>query len=170
MSEKKKYLNFTRGSEEEQIIRHWWADLNHSRGDRAMLRRCRSPADVIMVPAYHRLRLALVDGWYVNNQKLAVVAGVIAHLDTDANSASCAEQMAKPKENGAPSKVSGLRFRRILKTDTPDEEYMALVRTVHLMGRTANLSDLAASAYKWNEYTKKNWEIEYDSGAPSSES
>lgn len=135
-----------------------------------MLRRCRAPAEVVMVPAYHRLRLSLKDNWHVNDQQLAVVAGVVSHLDSDENSGTCAEQMARSKEKGGPSKVSGLRFRRLLKVNTPDEEYMALVRMVHLMGRTANLRDLAGSAYQWNEYTKKNWAISYYEKAPGTES
>ncbi|WFN33434.1 type I-E CRISPR-associated protein Cse2/CasB [Methanogenium sp. S4BF] len=170
MSEKKNYLKFSKGSEEEQILRKWWSDLDRSRGDRAMLRRCRAPAEVVMVPAYHRLRLSLKDNWHVNDQQLAVVAGVVSHLDSDENSGTCAEQMARSKEKGGPSKVSGLRFRRLLKVNTPDEEYMALVRMVHLMGRTANLRDLAGSAYQWNEYTKKNWAISYYEKAPGTES
>jgi len=170
MNEKKKNLKFSRGSEEEQILQTWWSGLDRSRGDRAMLRRCRNPAELIMVPAYHRLRLSLSDRWYVNNLQLAVVAGVISHLDTDEKSGTCAEQMARPKENSGPSRVSGLRFRRLLKADAPAEEYMALVRMVHLMGRTANLSDLANSAYHWNEYTKKNWALSYYEKAPATES
>ncbi len=169
MSEKKNYLKFSKGSEEEQILRKWWSDLDRSRGDRAMLRRCRTPAEVVMVPAYHRLRLPLKGNWYVNDQQLAIVAGVVSHLDSDDSSGTCAEQMARSKEKGGPSKVSGLRFRRLLKTNTPDEEYMALVRTVHLMGRVSNLRDLAGSAYQWNEYTKKNWAISYYERAPATE-
>jgi CRISPR system Cascade subunit CasB len=52
--------------------------LDENRGDRAELRRCRSPAEVAFVPAFYRLRVRAPEN--LDPERLAVVAGILSHL------------------------------------------------------------------------------------------
>jgi CRISPR system Cascade subunit CasB len=75
--------------------------------------------------------------------------------------------MAQSKEAIDSAKVSGLRFRRLLKIQGREELYPAMVRIVAMLGGSINLLSLANSVYWWNERTRKDWAFAYYSKAPS---
>ena len=84
----------------DAMVREWWVSLQDRRGDRAELRRCRTPDAVAFVPAYHRLRIQLRGaGVSVPGERLAVIAGVLSHVETDDRAGTFAEGMAG-SENG----------------------------------------------------------------------
>jgi len=62
---------------------------------------------------------------------------------------------------GDKSKVSGLRFRRLLAINTREELYHAMIRIIRLLGGTVNVCDLAKTVYWWNEETKKRLAYDY---------
>jgi CRISPR system Cascade subunit CasB len=77
-----------------------------------------------------------------------------------------AEQMATGKTDGS-ARVSGLRFRRLLKVKEADGLFSALGRVVALLGGAVNLQSLANSVYFWNDRTRKQWAFEYYTKSPS---
>jgi CRISPR system Cascade subunit CasB len=77
-----------------------------------------------------------------------------------------AEQMATGKADGS-ARVSGLRFRRLLKAKEPDDLFTAMGRVVALLGSSINLQSLAKSVYFWNDRTRKQWAFDYYSKSPS---
>ena len=160
------YLNFENNSPEMQALAAWWLALNDNRGDRAELRRCTTLAEVAFSPAYHRLRLAVGRFGAPNDDGLALVAGLSARVKSDITDSSFAEQMATGKTDGS-ARVSGLRFRRLLKAKEPDELFTAMGRVVALLGSSVNLQSLAKSVYYWNDRTRKQWAFEYYSKSPS---
>ncbi len=160
------YLRFENDSPEMQAITAWWQDLDDNRGDRAELRRCSTLAEVVFTPAYHRLRLALTKFGPVKADSLALVAGLAARVKNNVSGNTLAEQMATSKADGS-ARVSGLRFRRLLKVKGQEELFSAMTRVLALLGGAVNLRSLAGSAYYWNDKTRKKWAFEYYSQSPS---
>jgi CRISPR system Cascade subunit CasB len=163
MSEK--YLNFKKDSPEVQVLIKWWEGLEKERGERAMLRRCGTLAEVVFSPAYHRLRRALMNVGRFDDDRLSLVVGLFARIKPpNADGSSIAEQMATGKPDGS-ARVSGLRFRRLLKVKDLEELFIAMTRIIALLGGSVNLQSLAQSVYFWNDKTRKDWAFEYYSKA-----
>jgi CRISPR system Cascade subunit CasB len=159
------YLRFEKGSPEHQALVAWWRELDKNRGERAVLRRSRTLVEVAFSPAYHRLRLALSRFGPVDYERLALVAGLATRVKVDNEGSPIAEQMATGQADGS-ARVSGLRFRRILKMKEQDELFAGMTRIIALLGGTVNLQSLAQSVYSWNDRTRKKWAFEYYSKAP----
>lgn len=164
------YLKFSTDSPEMQVFTTWWRALDANRGDRAELRRCSTLTEVVFTPAYHRLRFAIMKYGIVNDNALALVAGLAARVKSDTGENTLAEQMATPKDPTSKegrAKVSGLRFRRLLKIKEPDGLFNAMGRIVALLGGAVNLQSLVNGVYFWNDRTRKQWAFEYYSKLPS---
>lgn len=150
----------------DSIVRRWWTTLDERRGDRADLRRARTPSAVAFLPAYHRLvRELRWAGIRIGGEKAAVIAGVLAHIERDEPSRSFAKQAAS--EHNGKARLSGLRFRRLLAVDDLGELQTSLVRTIRLLDRAASVGNLADSIRWWNDRTKKRWASDYYETAPN---
>ena len=102
----------------------------------------------------------------VNADSLALVAGLAARVKNNIPGNTLAEQMATGKSDGS-ARVSGLRFRRLLKIKEGEELLTAMGRVVALLGGCVNLQSLANNLYFWNDRTRKQWAFEYYSKSPS---
>jgi CRISPR system Cascade subunit CasB len=160
------YLRFDKEAPELQALLTWWRLLDDNRGDRAELRRCATLSEVVFTPAYHRLRQALIHKGAVNDEGLALIAGLSARVKLNDTYNTVAEQMATGKVEES-ARVSGLRFRRLLKIKDHEALYTAFGRVIALLGGTINLQSLAQSVYFWNDRTRKKWAFEYYSKALS---
>ncbi len=156
-------LSFKTNSPEVKELFKWWVGLNEDRGERAVLRRCGNLVEVVFSPAYHRLRLALGQIGSVNDDGLALVVGLAARVNDPNDENTIAKQMATGKDK---AKVSGLRFRRLLKVKEKEELYTRMGRIIAMLGGAVNLQSLAQSVYFWNDITRKQWAFEYYSKAP----
>jgi CRISPR system Cascade subunit CasB len=161
------YLRFDTDSPESQALITWWRMLNENRGDRAQLRRCGTLTEVVLTPAYHRLRHAVCRYGAVHEDGLAAMAGLAAKVKTNVVESSIAEQMASGKGDSARARVSGLRFRRVLKVKDQEELFTTMGRVIALLGESVNLQSMAQSVYFWNDRTRKAWAFDYYSKAPS---
>ena len=159
------YLSFKKDSAEFRELIKWWDALDKDRGERARLRRCHTLAELAFSPAYHRLRQVLERYGKVDYDGLALVAGLCVRVKTSTDSGSIAEQMATGKPDGS-ARVSGLRFRRLLKVKEREELFTAMTRIIALLGDAANVQSLAQNAYWWNDETRKRWAFDYYSKAP----
>lgn len=159
------YLRFDKDSPELQAFIAWWRSLDDNRGDRAELRRCGTLAEVAFTQAYHRLRQTVVRCGAVHDDGLALVAGLAAKVKGNIMDSTIAEQMATGKGDSA--RVSGLRFRRLLKVKGQEELLTDIGRVIALLGGSVNLQSLAQSAYFWNDRTRKQWAFDYYTKAPS---
>lgn len=160
------YISFTNNPDARSALVEWWGGLERARGDRAALRRCRSAQEIAFVPAFHRLRHDLSRIAPVDAEKLAVVAGILSHVRKNDYSLRFAQQMATSKDGGDRARVSGLRFRRLLKIEGRNDLYGAVVRTIRLLDGSVNIASLADGVYWWNERTKNNWAFDYYDRAP----
>ena len=139
-------------------LSEWWQDLQNHRSDRAELRRAKTVADIVLLPVFHRARMRFKPffenqtGW---EYRLAAIIGLLSHV-TQTNQKKIALQMAgKPKPV-----VSELRFRRLIQRDREDL-YVSMIRVINMLGKTANLHDLARSIYYWGDKIKRDWAFEY---------
>lgn len=160
------YLGFQKDSPELDAFITWWQSLNDHRGDRAELRRCGTLAEVAFTPTYHRLRQAVSRIGAVHDDGLALLAGMAARVKINAPDSRVPEQMATGKADGS-ARVSGLRFRRLLKVKDHDSMFIPLGRIIALLGGAINLESLAQSVYFWNDRSRKQWAFDYYSKAPS---
>ena len=144
------------------MIMKWWEDLDKQRGDRAELRRCRSPAEVAFVPAFYRLKVMMPKS--VDAMQLAAVAGVLSHVKAHLDgTVETAELFARPKEGGSTPRVSEPRFRRLLRVPdySYDELYPMMTRLLRQIDRKAHLPSLIDGIYWWNQITKRRWAESY---------
>lgn len=173
-----------------RILLSWRVGLEENRGDRAALRRCASATDVVFVPAYHALfremeasgkealqKNATTRQWADLERRLLERLPVLAGLAAQADLADAAErqehpignlptEMATERSTGGGPQVSGLRFRRLLKCQTPEELYPALRRIVRMLEKRTNIVNLTADILWWGEETRKRWAYDYYETAP----
>ena len=159
----------------------WWEQARaHYGGELAELRRCHTPAEVRLLKGFHRLlqyaaRVGLLwngmEGWKRENReaRLAVAAGVLAHVRDHAAERPFAEQMATPSPQQKRARVSSLRFRRLLQIDDRRDLFRTLIRAIYHLGRTADVPSLAGGAYFWNERTRRRWAEGYYTTTPKDE-
>jgi len=126
----KEYLNFKKDSPEVRELINWWEGLDEDRGERAVLRRCHNQAEIVFSPAYHRLRISVRHLGMLDDDRLALVAGLVARIKPPGdNSGNIAEQMATGKPDGS-ARVSGLRFRRLLKIKDRENLFTGMTRVI----------------------------------------
>jgi CRISPR system Cascade subunit CasB len=159
----------TRSQPEGEVaaaLRDWWQKLEEARGDRAALRRCGSLTEVVFIPAYHRLYAAVAPHGWTDRLGVAAIAGLASLVRADVPDVSLARQMAQVKPGGSSARISGLRFRRLLKQQTREDLFPALGRIVRALDGRVNLAGLAEAAYWWNDRTRQNWAFDYYDAAP----
>jgi CRISPR system Cascade subunit CasB len=174
MTEKKR-ISF-KDDAQTAILREWWKSL--SKGSKAELRRCSSPEEVAVLGSFHELRFKLMPtSLSLNFERLALVAGLSAHVKQDNSSQSIGHQLAGNKQGSTAAVVSELRFRRLLAignvvsslNDKVDvdfsanslELYRTMIRIIHMLNGECNLASLANSVYWWNSKTKIELATEY---------
>ncbi|MEZ4462081.1 MAG: type I-E CRISPR-associated protein Cse2/CasB [bacterium] len=171
---------FTKGGDGHM----WWAEMTTPdatgkvarKGDRAELRRCKSPSDVMLLPAYHRLwwkaTEANVARHTTNSSEeaaMAFVAGILAHVSENTTTSLGAAMGAKDGDN---SVVSGLRFRKLLEIHDADQLYVTMIRIIRMLGRAAPIAAMADDLMRWNnekfrDDVRKKWARDYYSTNPN---
>ncbi len=141
----------------------WWNSLKEDKGGRAELRRAHNPVEVVFLPAYYRL-YGKCNAPNINKEALACVAGLCAHVKEN-QGRKFAEQMVECKPGSKNSKISSLRFRRLLTVVDREELYLSMIRIIRQLGGTVNVVDLAKTVYWWNEKTKKELSYAYYANA-----
>ncbi len=145
----------------------WWKTLNEHRGDRAALRRCRTPAEVAFTPAFYRLKAKVSPE--LDPEKLAAVAGILAHVDSlpeTEKRETIAGVFARPADGGTAPRISDPRFRRLLRVADYDytELYPMVTRLIRQLDRkvpTSAVPSLIWGVYSWNQNTKRRWAEAY---------
>jgi CRISPR system Cascade subunit CasB len=160
-------FSFSNNPEVQRVLFDWWKGLDDSRGERAELRRAATPIEVAFCPAFHLLLHAFRRFTSPAPSSLAIVAGILAHVKQHDPAGVFAAQMARPKAGSERARVSGLRFRRLLKISEREELYQPLIRTLQLLGGQTNIFSLADDIYFWGPDVRKNWAYAYYETAPS---
>jgi len=143
------------------VVVNWQEDLDNHRGERAELRRCKEPGEVIFVPAYYRLLNGLRDYGKVNNESVALVAGVLSHVKQNNTSEPFAAQLAQVKSQSDSPMYSEKRFRKLLSVRDNGNLYREMIRAVRQSDGVVNVPNLSEGLYWWNNYTRKTWAFAY---------
>lgn len=151
----------------EQIVA-WWAVLKspHSSGNRAMLRRSKSPNEVVMQSAYYALLESVLELEGIDTlrktvpYRLPLIAGLLAHVKEDSKCPVAKAMGMKGKGSDRPA-ISDLRFRRILRTEDGAELYITMIRVIKMLDYKVDVRDLITSLFFWNEQTRKRWASQY---------
>lgn len=162
----------------------WWQNLVGDderdplwRGERAELRRAKEIQDVLVTPAYFRLRRAMIDSGVAREEsslekrsddmELAAIAGALAHVKRDSMQRNIGKLLAFSSDGGK-APVSGLRFRRLLERKALPDLYPHLLRTLKLVDSEAPVQVLAIDLFSWseNERTRQSWAEGYYITAP----
>ena len=140
--------------EDKDAIREWRTRLDEEKGERAQLRRCESPEQVLTSPAFHRLLMKFPQGRFTDQTLgLAAAAGLMSRVDdtpiVDGKPVTFARQLGMPKKEGRKPVMSELRFTQLQKCEDLDELYRKLRRAIQLLDRRANLVSLADCVLQW---------------------
>lgn len=147
----------------------WWAGLQtpRSSGDRARIRRSRSPDEVAMQSIYYELLESVLDingGDILSKMvpyRLPLIAGLLAHVKENDSKCPIAKAMGMKKQGSDRSVISDLRFRRILRTEDRGELYITMIRIIKMLDGKVDVRDLTTSLFFWNEQTRKRWASQY---------
>ena len=161
------YINWNEAAVTSTLLA-WWGDLSVHRGERAELRRCRSPQDVALTPAYHRLRQLMRAHGRVHDDSLAMVAGLAAHVKTPVQSPAhdAVPRLMAQSAGGTRPRVSGLRFRRLLQIREREALYVPLLRVLRQLEGAAPLPQLARDIHvwsdtEWGDRLRREWATAY---------
>lgn len=136
--------------EDHKALTDWRQWLDDNRGERARLRRCETPAEVLPQSAFHRLCWKL-PWWEQHDLKaLAVVAGLLSHV-TESSVLPLPAQMGQCREGGDKPRLSELRFQQLISSEHHDELFERVRRSIDLLGRTANIISLADGVFHWSK-------------------
>ncbi len=149
-----------------KILIRWHGDLQENRGERARLRREKSPLDVYTSNDFRRGIVSRLEreGFEFNESdlgRLAVPLGLISHIKTLENKDHFAKIFAKSDKGSADMK--DVRFRKLLSIADEDYEslYIMLFRSIQLMGGKAGLKGLLEGGCYWNDYSRRRWAEKY---------
>jgi len=132
----------------------WWSSLQphefngrRTPGDRAAiarLKRASSLLEALDEPATFDLFHKLGFSRDTDLGRAALVAAVLAHVREDRRSERVAASIGDPR-GGAESTplITPLRFKRLMSAREPDDLLIAFRRVIAILGRTANVKDLA---------------------------
>lgn len=168
MTEKLRFLS----SAQAETVRDWWYALQprgedepeprsefsmFSRRDRAELRRCADPDQVLLLGAFVRLARALQrleagkqrPHFTEDGSAYALVAGLLAHVETDLNDGSSfGARLGETVESDRPQ-MSAMRFAR-LQTASAEADFFQLARrAIQLVGKKADVVMLADELLAW---------------------
>lgn len=162
-----------------EAARRWWEQLrpdpsrNH-KGDPGALARLRRGGlqEAALEPAtadlYRRIKPFQREKCELDAfETAALIAAVLAHVRYDAEQ-SVARAAGAQGDNDA--RVSPLRFRKILATRGAQECLIAFRRLAALLGKTANVGDLAVCLAEWNldgagDRRRTRWAFDYYNAA-----
>ncbi|WP_123105246.1 type I-E CRISPR-associated protein Cse2/CasB [Acidithiobacillus sulfuriphilus] len=141
------------------VLRAWWQDLEHDRGERAALRRAGTLTAVMLSPAFHRLlrelRRAGCGIAEPRYPKLAAIAGLAARVKSETTD-TLATRMGRPKAGGNAPTVAELRMRSLLACDDVETLFEPILRrALALLDGHANLADLATVVWHWTPMDEK---------------
>jgi CRISPR system Cascade subunit CasB len=171
-----------RGPVARKVLHQWWwrllkedgPDRPPRRGERAILRRCHSLAEVALDKAFNDLLRDLHKkdvqlGRHL--QGLAPAARVLMEVREEAPGLTLGKLMARPGKDPKKGAVSGLRFRRLLAIDDLEDLVQALIRVVRLCDEQAPVLPLAADIFDWadpnqREKVRQRWAYDYYANVP----
>ena len=133
----------------------WWAGLKNNNASRARLKRCKTPAEAMLIS--DAIRVGSVLGKYCSAQAKASVAGLLAHIKTgETSNKSFGCMLASPVSKGGNSPYSELRFRQLITSKSWDEFYRNMRRAITVLGGNVNPMVVADVVLCWDKERSKS--------------
>jgi CRISPR system Cascade subunit CasB len=142
------YYNWKEGQAESLMT--WWASLEKRRGERAQLRRCSEPHQILMEPGFYRLLNDYGPWPKYQIQGLAMLSGLLAHVKEHQKGKRLGQQLAQSKEGKDTPVMSELRFNQLQKSRQPEDMYRFLRRAILLLNGKVNVVSLAEFILAWD--------------------
>lgn len=142
----------------------WHRGLDDNRGQRAELRRAKSPIEILCSPAFQRGfgGYMAASGFALNQaemERLAPAIGLLSHVNEPFRQSHFAKQLAPT--NKSDQKVHDLRFKKLMAVDDMGELYLMLLRLVRYLDGSAHVKSLVLGVFYWGEKTKRAWAMSY---------
>lgn len=168
------------GGEAARAAAEWWRKLADAgapgpvRADRARLRRTRVRIDAREgavfdweeawnCAAFWALRRAVDDaGWRVDDERLALVASLLARVREDAPGVAVGRHFAAREAGDRPA-LSEERFRRLLRAETLLDAHAPVARAIDTLV-SAPVAGLARGLLGWGPRVRRAWAHEYWTG------
>ncbi len=137
--------------EDQENILKWWKSFEHHRDWSAELRRCETPADVLLTKGFGALLQQLRGAWTRDSQllSLAAAAGILAHIKVHQSGQGFAQVCGAVPKGAIGPLVSELRFAQLLKSRSVDEFFRRMIRTVGLLKNQADVLAVADGVLQW---------------------
>ena len=144
--------SFLKEKKNRDAIVEWKKRLDDNRGERARLRRCQEPMQVLLNPSYYELKASIPD--LPNNQSLALatVAGLLSiadHSGANLPQKSFATQLGSAKAEGSAPVMSESRFRQLIKSRDWPEFYRRMRRAIKMAGSNVNIISVADLVFQF---------------------
>lgn len=175
MSNKKETLKLS--DEDFTVMESWWESLDLHRGDRAQLKRSRTPDEVLTQEAFAnfvsyktevkteegkvRFR-SLSQNWQNPDHfyAAALVCGLLCRVKVsshqlsllhkdESKESSFAEQLARSKKGSDQPAMSKDRFQRLQQSRTIEEFFRNMCRAIDLLSGEVNLRSLIEDTLQW---------------------
>ena len=143
--------------------KHLAGDFGSARRARALLRRCVSPADALMVGETHELNHSLKrQGQQPTAGQLALIATTFARLRGIQGAKLAVTFGSKPSKDG-PRKLSELRFQTLIRVRTHRDLIAPLRRSIDVLrpDTTCNGWVLSEDLYFWSGSVRNQWCFQY---------
>jgi CRISPR system Cascade subunit CasB len=152
----------------------WWRELQpdpeNGGGDRAtlaQLRRCATVGELMLEPASIILFRRCEAETFHDLPRIALAAGVLAHVRTDDKSMHPARRVGPDApEKPETALLKPLRFRWLMEADSPDDRLAAFRRLSVIAGRELNISALTDALLDWTEDRQRRWVFAYWNADP----
>jgi len=148
-----KYWHFN--ADYHNNLKQWHESLYSHKGDRAALKRCTKPDDVILSAGFRSIYQKLFGFKQATDNQLialACVAGVLAHVkEHDEKAPTFASQMAMAKPGTDKPRVSEMRLNQLLRSYSWDEFYRGLIRMVRMLDDKLDVISLAEAVFHWGK-------------------
>ena len=147
VSEKSPYYRLD-GASGEAIL-SWWKSLDDNRGVRARLRRAEVPSDVMLSQEFFNFLKRMPESWgkEYHLPASAMVAALLSHVKECSSGYAFAAQLG----SGDPAVMSELRFKQMIKSRTPDELYIRLLRAINMLKGKVNILSLVEGILLWHK-------------------
>lgn len=147
------YEHFT--TAHHQALITWHQSLYQFKGERATLRRCTTPDEVLLTKGFSHVLHSLGGFKSLTETQLLALActvGVLAHIkEHDDNRLSFAEQMATAKAGSDKPLISELRLSQLQKSYNWQEFYRGMIRTTKILGKNLNIISIADAIFHWGK-------------------
>lgn len=139
----------------------WWAGLEHNKGERARLRRCRAPQEAMMQRGFFRLYEKLGRPEHLDRQRLAGVGGLLAHVRENAETNDLGQLLGNRGSGDNGPVLSESRFRRLLQYDEISALYHPMIRVIRFVDHRLPVSEFSNAMYYWGEQQKERLAFQY---------